>query len=489
MSKQTISKAIGIDLGTTNSVVAIMDPTDAAVLIHRHPSKRETTPSCVWKDPKNGQIVVGVRAYSRIGTTPVPIKSIKRSMGKQKKALLTDEYLTPEEISAHILREMKRQIEEDVAHFNTDSKRWSVDRAVITVPAYFDQPQIEATRKAAELAGLEVLGILHEPTAATCYHCWQTGVRNGVFLVYDLGGGTFDVSVLRCKEGAFQVLGISGDNFLGGDDIDAALADALVQRLVAEGYTLQLDINHDEGDRLRFDNLKYLMEGVKKELSTRDVSTLRNADRVEEQGTKHPINIETTFEQHEIEAIIRPIVEPTIPLCLQALALAQEKAGVTLADVDAIILVGGSTHIPLVREMIRQSLCADPEAREPRAKCAEPIYGNVDSLVALGAALHAATTGGLAVYNPERTVRLFFRGLGVASSEQTQIGGKVEALTPGIDLSGARALMSNRDNGYMDQEPLNENGVFAFSDVPLDTGANHLTFEVYDQDDTLLDRK
>ena len=486
MSKQTISKAIGIDLGTTNSVVAILDPTDTEIIIHRNPAKRETTPSCVWKDRKSGQIIVGAKAYSRIGSEPAPIRSIKRSMGKQRKVLLTDEYLTPEEISAHILREMKRQIEEDAARLGTDTIQWSIDRAVITVPAYFDQPQIEATRKAGELAGLEVLGVLLEPTAAAGYYCWKTGVRNGVFLVYDLGGGTFDVSVLRCKEGAFQVFGVSGDNFLGGDDIDAALADALLQRLQAEGYKLQLDINNNEEDRLRFDNLKYLMEGVKKELSTRDVSNLRDGSRIKDQETGQPINIETTFERYELEEIIRPIIEPTIPLCKAALTLAQEKAGVTLADVDAIILAGGSTHIPLVREMIRQSLCADPNAHEPRAKCSEPVYGNVDSIVALGAALHAATTGGLAVYNPERTVRLFFRGIGVASSAKTQIGGKVEALTQGIDLLGAKVLMSNQENGHTDQEPLRDDGSFAFTDVPLDGAKNHLTFEVYDQEDTLL---
>lgn len=243
MIRQQISKAVGIDLGTTNSAVAIMNATDTDIVLHKDPkTKRETTPSCVWKDPRSQQKIVGTKAFQRIGTTPEPIRSIKRVMGKQVLVHLGAEQLTPEQVSALILSEMKQQIEEDVARFSSESTEWIVDRAIVTVPAYFDQPQIEATRKAAEMAGFQVLELLHEPTAAASYYCWQNQVQNGIFLVYDFGGGTFDVSILRCIEGAFEVLGISGNNRLGGDDIDSILAEELRQRLLSEEYALDLDI-------------------------------------------------------------------------------------------------------------------------------------------------------------------------------------------------------------------------------------------------------
>jgi molecular chaperone DnaK len=175
---QILSKPVGIDLGTTNSAVAVMDPTDTELIIHRDPNlKSETTPSCVWRNTKSGEIIVGRQAFRRIGTEPSPIRSIKRLMGRQTKVRLSNEDASPDQISAYILGEMRRQIETDVARFSGDSAQWIVDRAVITVPAYFDQPQVEATRRAGELANLEVLDLLHEPTAAACYHCWRSGQR------------------------------------------------------------------------------------------------------------------------------------------------------------------------------------------------------------------------------------------------------------------------------------------------------------------------
>jgi molecular chaperone DnaK len=437
MSKQIVSKAIGIDLGTTNSVVAVMNPTDTDIIIHRDAiAKRETTPSCVWKDPKTGEIVVGHKAFRRVGTSPSPIRAIKRLMGTQTKVLLTDEEVTPEQVSAWVLGEMKRQIEEDVARFSTDSTKWIVDRAIITVPAYFDMAQIDATRKAGEMAGLQVLDLLHEPTAAACYHCFRNGTQNGVFLVYHFGGGTFDVTVLRYTAGVFEVLGISGNNRLGGDDIDAALAENIQERLLREGYALELDVKNDPEDRLRFDKLKFLAEGVKKALSTSGEFLLRDTGTLQDKEG-NPAIIEEIFERSEVEEIIKPIVERTIPYCFEALERTEERAGVKLADIDAIILAGGSTHIPLVREMVRQNLCADPtsmelvvdeRANQPRAKCVKPVYEKVDTIVALGTAIRAAAVGGLAIYNPERTVRVSFREAGATGQRETHIGGKVEAL-------------------------------------------------------------
>ncbi|WP_165423675.1 Hsp70 family protein [Ktedonosporobacter rubrisoli] len=488
MAKQLISKAVGIDLGTTNSVIAIMNPADTDIVIHRDPvSKRETTPSCVWKDPRKGEIVVGRKAFSRIGTAPAPIHSIKRKMGRQEKVRLGNEELSPEEISAHILREMKGQIEEDVKGFETNTTSWQVDRAIITVPAYFDLPQIEATRKAGEQAGLQVLELLHEPTAAACYYCWHTHIQNGIFLVYDLGGGTFDVSILRCRAGAFEVLGISGNNYLGGDDIDEALANELLRRLQSEEqWELNLNLKDDEEDRLRFEKMKKLMEGVKKKLSTEHEFLLRDTMSIQDQAHNW-VEIEMLFERQEIEAIMLPIIKRTIPYCLEALEKAHEKAEISLADVDAIILAGGSTHIPLVRQLVRQELCANPNAQAPRAKCAEPVYEDVDSIVALGAAIRAAASGGLIIYNSERTVRIAFRGLGTTGSQQAHLGGQVSTLSQEIDLSGGHIRLTIPALGYDDDCDLGPAGNFSFTRIPLQRAAeNLLNFEVFDSKDELI---
>ncbi len=486
MPKQFISKAIGIDLGTTNSVVAIMNPTDMDILIHRDSgSKRETMPSCVWMDPRSREIVVGRKARSRVGTSPSPIRSIKRKMGRQERVSLLNDLVSPEEVSAHILREMKQQIKEDVAIFSTSTTSWLVDRAIITVPAYFSQPQIEATRKAAEMAGLQVLELLHEPTAAACYHCWRTHTQNGIFLVYDLGGGTFDVSVLRCTSGVFEVLGISGNNFLGGDDIDTILAKHLLEQLQKQNSHLDLDLENDEEDRLRFEKLKLLTEGVKIALSTRDEYLLRDITGFKDKKDQW-VEIESQFERSEFEELIHPVVMRTIPYCFEALDQAKEKADVTLADIDAIILAGGSTHIPFVRELVRQTFCASPDAQEPRAKCTEPIYEKVDTIVALGAAIRAAAVGGLAIYNPEQAVRVSFRGMGATSSKMAHIGGLVESLDPKVDLAGGFVRLTIPELAFGDESDLSESGTFGFTHVSLQPEAENLMhFEVYDRYGTL----
>ncbi|MGB8348123.1 MAG: Hsp70 family protein [Ktedonobacteraceae bacterium] len=481
-NKYLMRKAIGIDLGLNNSAVAIMTPTDTEITIHSDPkTRRETTPSCVWKDPKNGQVIVGRHAYSRVGSRPEPIKSIRRSMGQQITMILTNEQVTPEQVSASILSEIKRQIEDNLREFETESATWVVDRAIVTVPAYFDQPQVAATRKAAEMAGLHVLELLHEPTAAALYHCWQNHRQDGLFLVYDFGGGTFDVSILRCTGGAFEVLGISGNNYLGGDDLDAVIAEEILRRLVAEGYDLALDIQHNEDDRLRFATLKLLAEGVKKALSTTTDFVLRDTARLRDQSGAS-VEIDMNFERDEVEQLMRPIIERTIPYCRQALELAQKRAGVTLAQIDEIILVSGSTHIPLVREIVRETFCSSPTARDERARCSEPVYRKVDTIVALGAAIRAAATGGLTIDNPERTVRVAFKGIGATALKQTYVAGQVEVLSPTIDLAGGSIRLRIADMGYDDEQPLKSGGAFRFSRVELKQEAeNLLTFEIYNR--------
>ncbi|HJP72919.1 MAG TPA: Hsp70 family protein [Pseudonocardiaceae bacterium] len=488
MTDLIVSKGVGIDLGTTNSAVAVMNQTDEDIVIHSDPTTKSlTTPSCVWKDPKSGELVVGRKAFRRIGNTPEPIRSIKRLMGHPTTVRVTDEDMSPEQVSAAILAEMKQQIEQNLAGWNNSSTSWVVDRAIVTVPAYFDHPAIEATRKAAEAAGLDVLDLLHEPTAAACYHCWRTKTTDGTFLVYDLGGGTFDVSVVRYTEGSYDVLGISGNPRLGGDDIDIAVAQFLQEELVRDGYALEPSPETEQEDRINFNKLRFIVEGVKKALSTHTEFMLSDAVTLRDKNNE-PVIIERMWERAEFEDIIRSIVERTIPYCDDAMKLANERAGITLADVDAIILAGGSTHIPLVREMVTQELCAsdNPSAVRPaRAKCAEPVYDRVDTIVALGAAIRASEAGGLATYDSKRSIRVSFRGIGASYETTTRVGGKVEALDREIDLTGGEVRLEA--GAYEDETELRQGGSFAFNNVPLQPGAETtLTFHVYDADGKLV---
>jgi molecular chaperone DnaK len=472
--KQILSKAVGIDLGTTNSAVAVMDRTDMDIVLHRD-RHTVTTPSCVWKDPRSGELVVGRMAARRVGTAPAPIRSVKRLMGRQETVRVTDEDMAPERVSSLVLAEMKRQIQQDVAAWDSTDTSWEVDRAIVTVPAYFDQPAIEATRHAAELAGLEVLDLLHEPTAAACYHCWSSKTANGTFLVYDLGGGTFDASVVRCTSGAFEVLGISGNNMLGGDNVDVEMARRLQEYLVEDGYALDLDLAGDDEDKIRFAQLKFLAEGVKQGLSTqnlfmfRDSGTMRDKD-----GT--PVIIDRMVERAEFEEVARPVVARTIGYCHEVMALAGKVAGISLSDVDQVILAGGSTHMPLVREMVTRELCGPDGAR-----CEEPVYEKVDTIVALGAAIRASAVGGLRSHNPERTLRVSFRGTGATGATATRVAGRAQALTADTDLDGGHIRLST--GGYDDEVDLGPDGVFSFTRVPIQAGAESLlSFELYNRD-------
>ncbi|MCX5559530.1 Hsp70 family protein [Streptomyces sp. NBC_00038] len=486
---QYVSKAVGIDLGTTNSAVAVMNPTDTDIVIHRDAMNARTTPSCVWRNPNNGELVVGRKAFARVGSTPEPVTSVKRLMGSPGTVKLAEnEERTPVEISAEILREMKRQIEQDVTGFGTPDVRWVVDRAVITVPAYFDQPQIDATRQAAEAAGLRVVDLLHEPTAAAIYYCWRTGTRDGTFLVYDLGGGTFDVSVVRCKAADFRVLGISGNTMLGGDDIDTALAGHLQQLLRADDWAMDLDLKNSAEDRLRFRQLKTLAESVKKGLSDRAEFMLRDSGGLSDKDGQRVV-IDTVMERAQLEQIARPLLERTFQYCDEALDQATREAGVTLADIDQVILAGGSTHLPLVREMVRSRLCSpapgSPAPDSPRARCTEPVYEQVDTVVALGAAVRASAVGGLDILNEERTVQVGFRGTGVTAADRTVVGGTVEALDPDLDLTDGSVRLTTEE--YEDEAQLKAGGSFAFTRIPIQPDAQSLlTLEVFDAEEELL---
>ena len=389
MSRLFVDRPIGIDLGTTHSEVAILDPSESDLLVYADRFGRRTMPSAVAWDSKREEIVVGRAARAHRTRRAPPIESIKRKMGQDVRVKVGPRELTPEEVSSHILR----QLREDMSAFLAARASADVDvrvaRAVITVPAYFDAPQMEATRRAGELAGIDVLGILQEPTAAAIYHAWKSQVGDGNYLVYDLGGGTFDVSVLRCIGGEYQVLAIDGDNFLGGDDFDRRYAEHLRKSLAEQGYTLDLDVAGDEVDRKRFQRLVHVAQEIKESLSTTEVLSVSKDDvLVDQEG--EPISLELEVGRSDYEAIISDLVEDTLRLAKAALAESQRQAGVGPDAIDHVILVGGSTRVPLVQRLAHDALVGPSRAEALRME-------EVDTCVALGAAIHAAQLGGLSV--------------------------------------------------------------------------------------------
>jgi molecular chaperone DnaK len=394
----TIDRAVGIDLGTTHSEIALLTPSEKDVLIYQDRFGRSTIPSAVAWDAHKQTFAVGRAAKAQRGTSPEsggPVLSIKRSMGRADKTVVGPHSLSPEEISSKILAELVRLMEGSLAEKAAPGVSFVVRRAVITVPAYFDALQVEATRRAGELAGLSVLGILQEPTAASIHHTFRARVAGGGnYLVYDLGGGTFDVSVLKCVAGEYQVLAIDGDNFLGGDDFDRRFAEHLRKKLVDQGYTLDLDLRGSAADRTRFEALLGLAEETKHSLSTAEVVSLSRQNLFVDQAGE-PVSVELEVGRAEYASLIADLCARTIECCERALGESQAKAGVGLADIDQIILVGGSTRVPAVFELVTERLA---KRIGDGSKSTEAIVReSVDTVVALGAAVHAAELGGMIV--------------------------------------------------------------------------------------------
>jgi len=384
-----LDRAVGIDLGTTNSEIAWLPPSERDLVIFADRFGRRTVPSAVSWDEKTSSFVVGHAARAKRGTAATPIESIKRKMGQKATVTVGPHELTPEQVSSKILAELKERMKETLAARVPKAAggvavELPVVRAVITVPAYFDAPQVEATRRAGELAGLDVIGILQEPTAAAIYHTWKRRLGDGNFLVYDLGGGTFDVSILRCVGGEYQVLAIDGDNYLGGDDFDRRYAEHLRKELAAKGYALELDVKGDPDDRALFGRLVHLAQEIKESLSTTDVAHVSKSDFMKDK-TGESVSFEGDVGRADYEAIVGELVETTLGCCERALARAREVAGIGLDDIDHVILVGGSTRVPLVVRSVTERLCK---------KAGEPLRDDVDTCVALGAAVHAAHIGG-----------------------------------------------------------------------------------------------
>ncbi|MBU5360359.1 molecular chaperone DnaK [Enterococcus raffinosus] len=355
-----MSKIIGIDLGTTNSAVAVLEGGEAKIITN--PEGNRTTPSVV--SFKNGEIQVGEVAKRQAVTNPHTISSIKRHMGEAGYKVEADgKSYTPQEISAMVLQYIKG--------FAEDYLGEKVEKAVITVPAYFNDSQRQATKDAGKIAGLEVERIVNEPTAAALAYGLDKTDKDEKILVFDLGGGTFDVSILELGDGVFDVLSTAGDNKLGGDDFDNKIIDYLVADFKqANGIDLSKD-------KMAMQRLKDAAEKAKKDLS--GVSSTQISLPFITAGDAGPLHLETTLSRAKFDEITADLVERTKAPVRQAL----KDAGLSQSDVDEVILVGGSTRIPAVVEAVRKET-----GKEPNKSV------NPDEVVAMGAAIQGGVITG-----------------------------------------------------------------------------------------------
>ncbi|EMW5727798.1 molecular chaperone DnaK [Enterococcus faecium] len=355
-----MSKIIGIDLGTTNSAVAVLEGNEAKIIAN--PEGNRTTPSVV--SFKNGEIQVGEVAKRQAVTNPNTISSIKRHIGEAGyKVDVEGKSYTPQEISAMILQYIKG--------FAEDYLGEKVEKAVITVPAYFNDAQRQATKDAGKIAGLEVERIVNEPTAAALAYGLDKTDRDEKILVFDLGGGTFDVSILELGDGVFDVLSTAGDNHLGGDDFDNKIIDYMVAEFKKEN---SIDLSQD---KMALQRLKDAAEKAKKDLS--GVSSTQISLPFITAGESGPLHLEMTLTRAKFDELTADLVERTKVPVRQAL----KDAGLSQSEIDEVVLVGGSTRIPAVVEAVRKET-----GKEPNKSV------NPDEVVAMGAAIQGGVITG-----------------------------------------------------------------------------------------------
>ncbi|MDQ1144982.1 molecular chaperone DnaK [Bacillus sp. SORGH_AS 510] len=354
-----MSKIIGIDLGTTNSCVSVLEGGEPKVI--PNPEGNRTTPSVIAF--KNGERQVGEVAKRQAITNPNTIMSIKRHMGTNYKVGIEGKDYTPQELSAIILQYLKSYAEDYLGE--------TVTKAVITVPAYFNDAERQATKDAGRIAGLEVERIINEPTAAALAYGLDKTDQDQTILVYDLGGGTFDVSILELGDGVFEVKSTAGDNRLGGDDFDQVIIDYLVEQFKKENG---IDLSQD---KMALQRLKDAAEKAKKDLS--GVTTTQISLPFITAGAAGPLHLEVSMSRAKFDEISAHLVERTMGPVRQALT----DAGLTASQIDKVILVGGSTRIPAVQEAIK------------KATGQEPHRGvNPDEVVAMGAAIQGGVITG-----------------------------------------------------------------------------------------------
>lgn len=354
-----MSKIIGIDLGTTNSCVSVMEGGEAVVI--PNPEGNRTTPSVV--SFKNGERQVGEVAKRQAITNPDTIQSVKRHMGTDFKVTIDGKDYTPQEVSAIILQHIKSYAEDYIGE--------KVDKAVITVPAYFNDSERQATKDAGTIAGLEVERIINEPTAAALAYGIDQDKQDQTILVFDLGGGTFDVSILDIGDGTFEVVSTAGDNRLGGDDFDQLIIDYMVQEFKKENG---IDLSKD---KMATQRLKDAAEKAKKDLS--GVTQSQISLPFITAGEAGPLHLEMTLSRAKFDELTSELVERSMIPTRKALS----DAGYSSSDIDKVILVGGSTRIPAVQEAIKKELGQEPSKGV-----------NPDEVVALGAAIQGGVLAG-----------------------------------------------------------------------------------------------
>lgn len=355
-----MSKIIGIDLGTTNSCVAVLEGGEPKVIVT--PEGDRTTPSVVAF--KNGEELVGITAKRQAVTNPTnTISSIKRLMGTGEKVEAEGKKYTPEEISAKILMKLKKDAESYLGE--------KVTKAVITVPAYFNDAQRQATKNAGKIAGLEVERIINEPTAASLAYGLDKQDKNQTILVYDLGGGTFDVSILEIGDGLFEVKSTAGNNHLGGDDFDKIVMDYIVAEFKKEHG---IDLS---GDKMAMQRIKDAAEKAKKDLSGMSTTNI-NLPFIS-QTADGPVHLDMNLSKAKFEDLCRDLFDSTMEPVRKALSDAKLKA----SDIDEVLLVGGSTRIPYIQELVKKEL-----GKEPNKSV------NPDEVVAMGAAIQGGVLTG-----------------------------------------------------------------------------------------------
>ena len=356
-----MAKVIGIDLGTTNSCVCVMEGDQAKVIPNAEGGR--TTPSVVAF--KDGEIVVGDPAKRQMVTNPNTVYSIKRHMGQAGYTVeIEGKKYTPQEISAMILRELKKTAEAYLGE--------KVEKAVVTVPAYFNDAERQATKDAGRIAGLDVIRIINEPTASSLAYGIDKQDKEQTVLVFDLGGGTFDVSILSLADGTFEVLSTAGDTHLGGDDFDHKIMEWLAQEFKRENAGVDLML-----DKMAQQRLKDAAEQAKKELSSATSTTI-NLPFISF-GVAGPLHLQKTLTRQMFDTLTKDLVDR----CLVPVKRALSDAKITTKDVDSILLVGGSTRIPAVQELVRREL-----GKEPNKSV------NPDEAVAMGAAIQAGVLSG-----------------------------------------------------------------------------------------------
>ncbi|WP_406639658.1 molecular chaperone DnaK [Amycolatopsis sp. WGS_07] len=358
-----MARAVGIDLGTTNSVVAVLEGGEPTVIANSEGSR--TTPSIV-AFAKNGEVLTGQPAKNQAVTNvDRTIRSVKRHIGTDWKTEIDGKGYTPQEISARVLMKLKRDAEAYLGEEITD--------AVITVPAYFEDAQRQATKEAGQIAGLNVLRIVNEPTAAALAYGLDKGEKEQTILVFDLGGGTFDVSLLEIGEGVVEVRATSGDNHLGGDDWDERIVTWLVDKFKAANG---IDLTKD---KMALQRIREAAEKAKIELSSSNSASI-NLPYITVDGDKNPLFLDETLSRAEFQKITSDLLDRTKAPFNNVI----RDAGISVGDIDHVVLVGGSTRMPAVAELVKELT----GGREPNKGV------NPDEVVAVGAALQAGVLKG-----------------------------------------------------------------------------------------------